>query len=174
MTERVGLSPGKAESSSVNELAGKYLTFELGSEVYGLDIIKVREIIGMITVTSVPRTPEFVRGVINLRGKVLPVVDLRLKFGMEAKEDTERTCTIVVEVTSDDVVTMGIIVDEVSEVLDVSLEQLEPPPAFGGSTDAEFIMAMGKIGQEVVMLVDVDRMLSSTEAAAVGSAGGEE
>ena len=174
MTEQAGLSPRKAESSSVQELAGK-LTFGLGSEVYGLDIIKVQEIIGMMTVTGVPRTPEIVRGGINLRGKVLPVVDLRLKFGMEAKEDNERTCTIAIEVTSgDDVVAMGIIGDEVSEVLDVSPEPLEPPPAFGGSTDAEFIMAMGKIGQEVVMLVDMDRMLSSTERAAVGRAGGED
>lgn len=160
---------------SAAELAGKYLTFELGREVYGLEILKVQEIIGMMNVTSVPRTPKFVRGVINLRGKVIPVIDLRLKFAMEVREDTERTCIIVVQVDRDDeVVTMGIIVDEVSEVLDVESSQLEPPPSFGEAVDTDYILAMGKIGEKVVMLLDVDKVLSSNELRAMSRMGDDE
>ena len=155
--------------SGTAAMAGKYLTFELGGEVYGLEILKVQEIIGMMTVTRVPKTPGFVRGVINLRGKVIPVVDLRLKFGLDAKEDTERTCIIVVQVQGEDIqVTMGIIVDEVSEVMDVDGEQIEPPPEFGASVDTEFIMGMGKVDQRVVMLLDVDKVLSVGEMSMIG------
>jgi len=144
--------------------AGKYLTFQLGIEVFGLEILKVQEINGLMNVTPVPRTPPFVRGVINLRGKVIPVVDLRLKFGMEEHPDTEHTCIIVVQVRRiDSQVTMGIIVDEVSEVLDIKAEQLEPAPSFGASVQTDFILGMGKVGQKVVMLLDVDRVLSSDE-----------
>ncbi len=161
--------------NSTAELAGKYLTFELGREVYGLEILKVQEIIGMMNVTSVPRTPKFVRGVINLRGKVIPVIDLRLKFAMDVREDTERTCIIVVQVAKDDeVVTMGIIVDEVSEVLDVESSQLEPPPSFGETVDTDYILAMGKIGEKVVMLLDVDKVLSSHELRAMSRMGDDE
>ena len=142
--------------------AGKYLTFKLAAEEYGLEILKVQEIIKMMDITKVPRTPEFVRGVINLRGKVIPVVDLRLKFSMEAKETTEKTCVIVVQVRrAGGTVTMGIIVDEVSEVLDVAANQIEPPPEFGATVDTAFILGMGKVGKKVVMLLDVDRILSS-------------
>ena len=117
-------------SESVNEnqdnLAGKYLTFKLAGETYGLEILKVQEIIGMMKVTKVPRTPEFIRGVINLRGKVIPVIDLRLKFAMEAAEDTERTCIIVVQVKGESgMLTMGSIVDEVSEVMNIEAEKIE-------------------------------------------------
>jgi purine-binding chemotaxis protein CheW len=142
--------------------AGKYLTFQLDGEVYGLEILKVQEIIGMMEVTHVPRMPAFVRGVINLRGKVIPVVDLRLKFGLDAREDTERTCIVVLQVARDGaLVTMGTIVDEVSEVLDIATEQLEPAPSFGAGIDADFILEMAKIGQKVVMLLDADKVLSS-------------
>jgi purine-binding chemotaxis protein CheW len=152
--------------------AGKYLTFKLGPESYGLGILKVQEIIGMLAVTRMPRTPEYVRGVVNLRGKVIPVLDLRLKFGMEGRQDTERTCIIVVQLHSNDsVVTMGIIVDEVSEVLDVTQPQIEPPPSFGMAVDVSFILGMGKVGQKVVILLDADRILMRNELETIGSTG---
>ena len=160
------------EKASTLGRAGKYLTFELGGEVYGLAILKVQEIIGIMTVTRVPRTPDFVRGVINLRGKVIPVIDLRIKFGLAGTEDTERTCIIVVQVESKDAqVIMGIIVDEVSEVLDITAEQIEPAPAFGSEIDTNFIMGMGKIDKKVVMLLDVDKVLSGGEIEMVSKMG---
>ena len=147
---------------------GKYLTFQLGAEVYGLRILKVQEIMGLMAVTRVPRTPRFVRGVVNLRGKVIPVIDLRLKFAMERHEDTERTCIIVVQVARDgQQVTMGLIVDEVSEVLNIMAVDIEPPPSFGVSVDTAFILGMGKAGNKVIMLLDVDRVLSGTEVALI-------
>ena len=149
--------------------AGKYLTFKLDVEEYGLEILKVQEIIKMMDITHVPRTPAFVRGVINLRGKVIPVVDLRLKFGMESRETTDKTCVIVVQVAqANGSVTMGIIVDEVSEVLDINAEQIEPAPEFGTSVNTDFILGMGKVAKKVIMLLDIDKVLSSGELAAVG------
>ena len=151
--------PGATES-----MAGKYLTFGLGEGVYGLRILKVQEIIGLINVTKVPRTPEYVRGVINLRGKVIPVMDLRQKFGMESKEDTNRTCIIVVQVAWEhDEITMGILVDEVSEVVDIGSDQIEDTPSFGVSVDTDFILGMGKVGDRVIMLLDSDKVLSGEE-----------
>lgn len=144
--------------------AGKYLTFQLSGEIYGLEILKVQEIIGMMNVTHVPKTPVYVRGVINLRGKVIPVLDLRLKFEMESVEDTEKTCIIVVQITrNSSKLTMGILVDEVSEVLDITDNQIEPPPTFGSAVDIDFILGVGKIGQKVIMLLDVDKVLSGGE-----------
>lgn len=164
MESKATTASASSVSTSIAALAGKYLTFELGTEVYGLEILKVQEIIGMMRVTQVPRTPEFVRGVINLRGKVIPVVDLRLKFGLEGKEDTERTCIIVVEIAAKNTsTTMGIIVDEVSEVLDIAAQQLEPSPSFGSEVDTAFILAMGKIGEKVVALLDIDKVLTGAE-----------
>lgn len=151
--------------------AGKYLTFQLGKEIYGIEILKVQEIIGMMPVTHVPKTPEFVRGVINLRGKVIPVIELRRKFGLEGREDTERTCIVVVQVAwAAGTVTMGLLVDEVSEVLNVTGDQIEPPPSFGAAVDTDFILGMGKVGQKVVMLLDVDRVLAADEVATVAAA----
>ena len=151
--------------------AGKYLTFQLGGEVYGLEILKVQEIIGMMDVTQVPRTPDFVRGVINLRGKIIPVVDLRMKFDLERPPDSEKTCIVVVQVARDEQeVTMGVIVDEVSEVLDVEGDQIELPLSFGPAVQTDFILGMGKVGRKVVMLLDVDRVLSSGEFALVDQA----
>ncbi|MDB5051677.1 MAG: chemotaxis protein [Fibrobacteres bacterium] len=148
--------------------AGKYLTFQLGREVYGIEILKVQEIIGMMAITHVPKTPAFVRGVINLRGKVIPVVELRSKFGMESKEDTDRTCIVVVQVSwAAATVTMGMLVDEVSEVLNVTHEQIEAPPSFGASVDTDFILGMGKVGQKVVMLLDADKVLAAEEIAVI-------
>ena len=148
----------------------KFLTFLMASEKYGLEILKVREIIGMMDVTPVPTTPAFVRGVINLRGKVIPVVDLRLKFGMKAKEDTPRTCIIVVQLArAAQEMIMGIIVDEVSEVLDIDQDQIEPPPSFGADIRTDFILGMGKVNQRVVTMLDIDRVLTEREIALVES-----
>lgn len=143
---------------------GKYLTFALGQEEYGLAILKVREIIGCMDITAVPRTPPFVRGVINLRGQVIAVIDLRAKFGMETAERTETTCIIVVEIQHDGAkCSTGVIVDRVSEVLNIPSENIEEAPSFG--VDGEFILGLGKIGKAVKILLDIDRILSSTEIA---------
>ena len=159
------------KKASLTERAGKYLTFNLVNEEYGLEILKVQEIIGIMNVTRVPKMPDYVRGVINLRGKVIPVIDLRLKFGLDSQNDTERTCIIVVQVShGDQQVTTGIIVDEVSEVLDIAEEQIEDAPSFGASVDTEFILAMGKVGKKVVMFLDIDKVLSTGDMVAINEA----
>lgn len=156
-------APGGAAVALEAE-AGKYLTFRLREETYGLGILQVQEIIGTMKVTQIPKTPGFIRGVINLRGKVIPVVDLRLKFAMESQEDTERTCIIVVQVSgSDGGKIMGMLVDEVSEVLDVAAEQIEPPPSFGVRAQTDFLLGLGKVDGKVIMLLDVDRVLTADE-----------
>jgi purine-binding chemotaxis protein CheW len=161
----------KDEVANGKTRAGKYLTFKLGSEEFGLEILKVQEIIQMQSITRVPRTPEFVRGVINLRGKVIPVVDLRLKFGMDAMEDTEKTCIVVVQIrNASSVVVMGTIIDEVREVLDIPEASIEDTPSFGTSIDTEFILGMGKIGQNVKILLDIDKVLSAQEISNVVAA----
>jgi purine-binding chemotaxis protein CheW len=144
--------------------AGKYLTFALGREEYGLEILKVREIIGYMEITAVPHTPGCVRGVINLRGQVISVVDLRTKFGMPAADRTDQTCIIVVEIRAGErKISMGIIVDRVSEVLDIAGEHIEDAPAFGAAVDTAFILGMGKIGESVKILLDIDRVLGTAE-----------
>jgi len=155
--------------SDVGErLAGKYLTFKLADEEYGLEILKVQEIIRMQTVTRVPRTPDYVRGVLNLRGKVIPVIDLRSKFGMETQEDTDKTCIIVVQVSGGDHrIVMGVIIDEVREVLDISADCIEDTPSFGASINTEFIIGIGKVGDNVKMLLDIDKVLTATEVEAI-------
>jgi len=147
-------------------LAGKYMTFKLAREEYALEILKVRELIGLMDITRVPRTREFIRGVINLRGKVIPVVDLRLKFGMEKVEATDQTVIIVVQYSfKGQDLTMGILVDEVLEVLDISAGQIEPPPNFGtGSIDTEFILGVGKADRRVIFLLDIGKVLTTEEA----------
>jgi len=145
---------------------GKYLTFSLANEEYGIGILKIREIIGMMPITSVPRTPEFVKGVINLRGKVIPVMDLRLKFGMEAIDYTDRTCIIVVEIGSQvGTVEIGTIVDSVSEVLNVGGNDIEETPSFGTKLDTDYILGMAKMEGGVKILLDIDRVLSTEEIA---------
>jgi len=140
---------------------GKYLTFALAQEEYGLEILKVREIIGYMEITAVPQTPEYVKGVINLRGQVIPVIDLRGKFGMETTEITDETCIIVVEITQDDrAFNTGIVVDRVQEVLDIDGQDIEEAPQFGASVDTNFILGMGKIGDTVKILLDIDRVLT--------------
>ena len=161
-----------AGAGAMVSLAGKYLTFKLDVEEFGLEILKVQEIIKMMDITRVPRTPAFVRGVINLRGKVIPVVDLRLKFEMDRREETDKTCIIVVTVRrGGGSVVMGIIVDEVSEVLDVAGGSIEPAPEFWGTVDTSFILGMGKVGDRVVTLLDVDKVLSSSDLAEVAAVG---
>ena len=166
------LSPlAEEQAGALRAQQGKYLTFRLAEEEYGLEILKVQEIIKMMDITRVPRTPDFVRGVINLRGKVIPVVDLRLKFGMEAKDTTDKTCVIVVQVRRNEAtVTMGIIVDEVSEVLDITAEQIEPPPEFGTAVDTAFILGMGKVAKKVIMLLDINKVLAGNELAKIETA----
>ena len=146
---------------------GKYLTFALGNEEYGLEILKVREIIGYMEVTAVPRTPDYVKGVINLRGQVISVVDLRAKFQMDEAAKTEAICIIVVEIEGPcgRKLSTGIIVDRVSEVLNISPENIEEPPAFGASVDTGFILGMGKIARSVKILLDIDKVLTSEEQA---------
>lgn len=143
-------------------LAGKYLTFKLGNEEYGIAILKVVEIIKIMAITSVPRVPECVRGVINLRGKVIPVVELRKKFSMESIADNSQTCIIVVNMTGGS--QMGILVDTVSEVQDVTEGSIEPPPEFGSTLETSFILGMAKVKGEVKILLDINRVLSSIEA----------
>jgi purine-binding chemotaxis protein CheW len=147
-------------------VGGKFLTFYLAEEAYGLEILKVHEIIGMMPITRVPRTPEFIRGVINLRGKVIPVVELRRKFGMEPGVQTEQTCIIVVEVGS---VEMGIVVDKVSEVLDIAASQIDDAPSFGVSVNTDFVLGIGKTGERVTILLDIARVLTSAEAAGLAA-----
>ncbi len=143
---------------------GKYLTFILDEEEYGIGILKVKEIIGMMPVTSVPRTPDFVKGVINLRGKVIPVVDLRLKFAMESISYTDRTCIIVVEIdTNTTTVLIGIVVDAVSEVLNIQESEIEETPKFATSLNTDYILGMAKMEGGVKILLDIDRVLSQQE-----------
>ncbi len=167
-----------AAREGVNEvgerLAGKYLTFKLAQEEYGLEILKVQEIIRMQAVTKVPRTPDYLRGVINLRGKVIPVVDLRKKFNMDTCQDTEKTCIIVVQVDAGTAkVVMGTIIDEVKEVLDIKAENIEETPSFGASINTEFILGIGKIGQSVKILLDIDKVMSVSEMLTLSNIGKE-
>jgi purine-binding chemotaxis protein CheW len=147
---------------AVAQRAGKYLTFILAEETYGLEILKVREIIGLMDITAVPRTPNFVKGVINLRGKVIPVVDLRLKFGMSEAQRTEETCIIVVDVGT---VEMGIMVDKVSEVLNIAAGDIEDTPSFGTNVDTDFILGIGKAAGKVSILLDIAKVLTQSEVA---------
>jgi len=147
---------------------GKYLTFSLAGEEYGIGILKVKEIIGMMAVTHVPQTPGFVKGVINLRGKVIPVVDLRLRFGLEAAAYTERTCIIVVEVTgAQGHVMMGIVVDAVSEVLNIRGSDIENTPTFGVRLNTDFILGMAKASGGIKILLDIDKVLNSEDLVAI-------
>ncbi len=151
----------KQQNRDVVSKEGKYLTFSLGAEEYGLEILKVREIIGYIEVTAVPQTPHHVKGVINLRGQVIPVIDLRAKFGMETAEVTEQSCIIVVEIAQEGrKCSMGIVVDRVQEVLDIAGGSIEDAPRFGASVNTDFILGMGKVGDAVKILLDIDKVLA--------------
>jgi purine-binding chemotaxis protein CheW len=143
---------------------GKYLTFAIADEEYGLEILKVREINGYMDITPVPQTPAYVKGVINLRGQVIPVIDLRVKFGMPSKEVTEETCIIVVEVSRNGQKNdTGIVVDRVQEVIYISGEQIQETPEFGASVDTDFILGLGKVGKSVKILLDIDKVLTDVD-----------
>jgi purine-binding chemotaxis protein CheW len=146
----------------------QYLTYKLGDETFALDISKVREVLDFTTVTKVPRTPEFMRGVINLRGSVVPVVDLRLKFGMTKTEKSVNTCVIIVEVSVDGETTvLGCLADSVQEVLDLDAGQIEPAPKIGSTVYHDFIRGMGKHNEQFIIILDVDKVFSTEELALV-------
>jgi purine-binding chemotaxis protein CheW len=156
---------GADQRQAMTDKEGKYLTFALAHEEYGLEILKVREIIGYIEVTAIPQTPRDVKGVINLRGQVIPVVDLRAKFGMETSDVTDETCIIVVEITqSGRKANTGIIVDRVQEVLDIPGKDIEDAPQFGSSVNTDFILGMAKVEESVKILLDIDRVLAGGSA----------
>lgn len=160
------------QAGFATQLAGKYMTFKLANEEYGLEILKVREIIGLMDITRVPCTEAFMSGVINLRGKVIPVIDLRLKFGMERCQPTDQTVIIVVQYSSQGrALTMGLLVDQVLEVLSIEASHIEPPPEFGGSqVRNDFILGIGKADKRVIFLLDIGRILSVDEEQAVSQA----
>ena len=144
--------------------AGKYLTFQLANEEFGIRVLKVREIMGIQEITAVPQTPAHIKGVINLRGKVVPVIDLRLKFGLTAAEYTQRTCIIVTQVQGEaGLVLMGIVVDGVSEVLNLSAGEIEDTPDFGEEISTGYLLGMAKSKGKVKILLDIDKVLSSQE-----------
>ncbi|HUA62580.1 MAG TPA: chemotaxis protein CheW [Verrucomicrobiae bacterium] len=144
----------------------QYLTFKLDHEVFALDVATVREVLDFTTVTKIPRTPEFMRGVINLRGSVVPVVDLRLAFGMTATEKTVNTCIVVVEICLEGETTiMGALADSVEEVIDLEPEQIQPAPRLGTSIKTDFIRGMGKRDAQFLMILDIDRVFSADELA---------
>ena len=145
------------------DIEGKFLTFGMSEEQYGIGILKVKEIIGMMNIRPIPKTPEFVKGVLNLRGKVIPVIDLRLRFGLQAKPYDARTCIIVVETDNSSTKnTMGVVVDSVNEVANIKGDQVEPTPSFGVSLDTAYIQGIAKMSDGVKILLDIDRILTET------------
>jgi purine-binding chemotaxis protein CheW len=163
----------KTVSIDATGRAGKYLTVVLENEAYGIAVLKVREIIRQQKITPVPQLPDFVKGVINLRGRVIPVVDLRLRFGLKA-DFTERTCIVVVQVkvSSDQSVHMGLIVDSVEEVVTLTGAEIEPTPDFGTQIDTAYLLGMAKVKGEVKMLLDIDRVIASDTVAALARSSG--
>ncbi|HHD63694.1 MAG TPA: purine-binding chemotaxis protein CheW [Desulfobulbaceae bacterium] len=160
----------QAEKAMVDR-EGKYLTFALAKEEYGIGILKIKEIIGMMPITAVPQTPEFVKGVINLRGKVIPVLDLRQRFWMEAVDYTKRTCIIVVEIPGEaGIFPIGVVVDSVSEVLNIKAEEVEDAPTFGTKLDTDYILGMAKMEGGVKILLDIDQVLSEDGIEIAGKA----
>jgi len=147
-----------------DDRAGKYLTFKIAKEEFGVGVLQVREIMGIQDITAVPQTPVYLKGVINLRGKVIPVIDLRLKFGLDSIEYTQRTCIIVVHVKVDSgTLQMGMIVDEVSEVLMITSEEIEDTPDFGMKVATNYILGMAKIKGKVKILLDINEVLTGQE-----------
>jgi len=169
MEANAATSEQAAKADASRDLAGKYLTFLLDDEEYGIEILKVREIIGIMDITKVPQTPDYVEGVINLRGKVIPVVDLRTKFGLRRAQYNEETCIVVVDVGA----MMGIIVDTVQEVHDISAAEIEPPPALGAAVDTAFILGMGKVSGAVKILLDIDKVMTLDELVVLRETAGE-
>lgn len=149
---------------------GQFLTFNLDEEVYALDITQVREVLDYTDITKVPKMPKFMRGVINLRGGVVPVIDLRLKFGLSITENTVDTCIIIMEITLDGETTLlGALADSVQEVISLDSGQIEPPPKIGTRLNTEFIKGMGKKNDDFIIILDIDRVFSSEELSLVQS-----
>lgn len=157
-------NPRKDRASS----ASKYMSFKLAQEEYGIEILKVRELIGLLEITRVPRTKPYIRGLINLRGKVIPVVDLRAKFGMPPTDPTSQTVIIVVQIGAGSAnLTMGVLVDEVLEVRAIAESDIEPPPTLPQDIDTSFILGVGKTDKNIVFLLDIDRVLTVDERSEV-------
>jgi purine-binding chemotaxis protein CheW len=153
--------------------ARKLLSFALGKEEYGLDILAVREIIGVIDITPLPRTPSYVKGVINLRGKIIPVLELRSRFGLQSVPYTEETCIIVVDVPTEadgESRLMGVVVDTVREVLDIPNNAIEPTPEFGNGVGTDYITGIGKVKEKVVVILDATKVMATEDAGAIGAA----
>jgi len=154
------------ESSTVN--SKQYVTFCLAEELFGVEVNRTREILSVISVTSVPQTPDYMLGVINMRGQVVPVIDMRLKLGLSAAAETQDTCIIVVEVLVDgEPIVVGALADAVREVLEIKSDAIEPPPRLGTRLNTEFIKGMGKIDEEFLILLDIDKIFNSDELALV-------
>lgn len=172
MTTRSDANAIAEISDFQKNLAGKYLTFYLAQEEYAVEILKVQEIIQMQAVTKVPKVPGFVRGIINLRGKVIPIIELRVKFGMEPVEDTDKTAIVVMKIhNGENDVTMGIIIDDVKEVKDLEAYNIEASPSFGTELDTEFIMGICKSETNVSILLDIDKILTDGEVSALSAMG---
>ncbi len=146
----------------------KYLTFALGDETFGMPILRVKEIIGLSEITKMPGMPVAVRGVINLRGTIIPIIDLRVKFGMPERAYDNRTCIIVVEPAERDAPRCGLVVDTVSEVMDIPSEFIETPPRFGKSLEGSYLTGLGKMRDKVILLLEIDRVLGDAEAELFG------
>jgi purine-binding chemotaxis protein CheW len=166
MNQTLPMTQPAAPAAMSDQRAGKYLTFYLGAEEFGIPVMSVREIMGLQDITAVPQTPAYVRGVINLRGKVIPVVDLRLKFGMPESEYGQRTSIIVVKVGE---VMMGVIVDGVSEVLSLAAADIEDTPDFGRGIETPYILGMAKTKGKVRMLLDIEQVLSTQDIEGLGA-----
>ncbi|SDU01156.1 purine-binding chemotaxis protein CheW [Verrucomicrobium sp. GAS474] len=161
------------KSSKINaSLAGKYLTFCLGQEYYGIAVLKIREIIRLLEITPVPQMPDFIRGVINLRGKIIPVIDLRMRFHLAKADTNERTCIVVVQVElpNGDKTQMGMVVDAVEEVINIALTDMEETPNFGAKLQSHYILGMAKIKGKVKTLLDIDKVVGADALAEVAAA----
>ena len=151
-----------------------YLTFKIGEEVFAVDVRQVLEVLELKNITKLPSTPDFIRGIINLRGRVVPVVDMRLKFGMEATENTIHTCIIVLEIgTGNDKTTIGALADSVKEVFEFDEGQIEPPPRFGSLSKMDFILGIGKREEQFIIILNFNRVFSTDEIIMLGAAGDE-
>ena len=157
------MSTTNGTTATVSANANKFLSFCLGAEQYGVEILRVREIIGLIAITALPQAPSYVKGVMNLRGRIIPVIDLRAKFGLPGVEATKETCIIVMDGGEGDSVAMGVVVDSVREVQDIGRESIEPPPEFGCAVPLDYIQGMGKVKDKVVILLNIAHVLSTAE-----------
>lgn len=155
-------------TANLNAAAGKYLTFHVAAEIYGIEVLHVREIVGVSVITAVPHTPKFIKGVMNLRGKIIPLVDLRLKFGMEGREYTRETCVVVVETSgSRERILIGVIVDGVRDVIIVNAAEIEAVPSFGVQVNTAFLKGLANIKSALILLLDIENVLSHEELTAV-------